>query len=461
MLQPSEIAAIRFGIGLSPMLSGPSDAAGILAQLAQFDQDAVDLPIPPFDMAHPSIAEQRAIGRDRNRANQSGDAAAIEAARVATDVLNDAMRDQLRMNLRMTLARGVAARDGFRERLTRFWADHFTVKSRNAGGHHLVTPYVEEAIRPHVAGRFVDLLWSATTHPMMLIYLNQVESFGPNSPLGQSKGRGLNENLARELLELHTLGVGAPYTGDDVLQLAKLLTGLTYTWRDGFAYDARMAEPGAESVLGVTYPADSDLSVVRTLIEDLAVHPATAQHISRKIARYFVADHPDDGLVAVMTDAFVASAGDLMAVYEAMLDHPAAWDPVLQKVKLPLDFVTSGLRALGLTAEQVMSLPDNRIHRSFLLPMRVMGQDWERPIGPDGWADEAEAWINPPGMAGRITWALRDPKLILSDLPDPREFVHWALGAEPPEQVLFAARAAETREEGVGIILASAAFQRR
>ncbi len=330
------------------------------------------------------------------------------------------------------IARAVGTSDGLRERLTRFWADHFTVVSRNGVTTHLVGSYVEEAIRPHVAGRFVDMLQAVATHPMMLVYLDQASSVGPASTLGQRRGQGLNENLAREVLELHTLGVDGTYSQTDVRELAELMTGLSVNAQGAFDYRVNAAEPGAETVLGVDYDAAAEVDTVLQALEGIAVHPDTARHIATKLAVHFLADSPNPDVIAAMTAAYGDTGGDLMAVYRAMLDHPAAWDATPAKVKTPFDFVTSAARALGVSADAIADLSRRDLTQFFEAPMRIMGQAWERPTGPDGWPEDAAAWVTPQGMAGRINWAMSMPARLIPDLPDPRDFVLGALGPTRP-----------------------------
>lgn len=452
------LAAIRFGTGLSPRHAPPRDAGAMLAALVGPDATAQAHPIAPFATAEPSLPAFRNLSRARRAALGTPQEAEAEAA--FQDIRLRA-RDQRIVHFHATLARGMTAPDGFRERLALFWADHFTVRARNAFGGHLVAPYVEEAIRPHLTGRFADMLRAVVTHPMMLDYLDQSQSMGPNSPSGQRQGRGLNENLARELLELHTLGVDGPYAQDDVRELAALLTGLMHDPDTGFDYRPRMAEPGAETVMGVTYSDSAELATVHAVLDDLAAHPATGAHLARKIAVHFVADDPDPSLVMALRDRYAATGGDLMAVYAALLDHPAAWAPELRKVKPPFGYMQSALRALDVPVARIVALDLQGSRRYLSGPLTVMGQSWEEPAGPDGWPEEAAAWVTPQGMAGRIGWAMDVPADLLDTLPDPRDFVTTALGAQAPEPVLFAARAAESLADGIGVILSSAAFNRR
>lgn len=448
------LAEIRFGLGLSPNIAAPADSAAMLTGLLGPDSAAFAHPVPAYLAAHPSPGEFK----EMIVARRTGGAAALRTYEAA----QDSVRELMRSSFAAYLSRAIITPDGFRERLVSFWADHFTVRSKLAIMRHLVGPYVEEAIRPNITGRFADLLKAAVTHPMMLIYLDQVRSAGPGSMSARNGRRGLNENLAREVLELHTLGVGAPYVQADVRQLAELLTGLTFSPEKGFTFRHQQAEPGAETVLGHQYGGSGDavLEDVYAVLDDLAAHPATAAHLARKIAVHFVSDTPDPGLVSALERAYLDTQGDLMAMYSTLLAHPASWEVEKAKVKPPFDFIRSALRALAVDPRQITSLSLRDLRRSYMAPMRVMGQPWETPTGPDGWPETAAAWITPQGMAGRISWAMDAAKLV-DPTPDPREFVNVALGNDTPDALQFAARAAESRVDGVGIILASPAFQRR
>jgi uncharacterized protein (DUF1800 family) len=430
----------------------------MLDRLAGPDEAARRWPVPAYDAARPDRATVRDTARAMRQAEGTPEAEAAAAA--YRSQRRAIFAEKLRLLAAVT-ARHVGTSDGLRERLVLFWADHFTVRARNAAGEHLVTPYVESAIRPHVAGRFADMLRAVVLHPEMLIYLDQANSYGPGSAAGLRLGRGLNENLAREVLELHTLGVDGPYTQDDVRELAELLTGLTWSAERGTHYRSDRAEPGAETVLGTTYPAWEDIALIEQALDDLAAHPATAAHLARKLATHFVADAPDPDLVTALADRFQETGGDLLAVTGALLDHPAAWAPDLAKAKPPFAFLASALRALGVDPDAIAALDERETRRLLVNPLALMGQPWEDPVGPDGWPEEAEAWISPQGLAARIGWAMRMPRQLLDPLPDPRDFVATALGPLAGEVTVFAAGAAESRHEGVGVVLASADFNRR
>lgn len=452
------LAAIRFGTGLSPRRPLVPDVDALVSDLMTPDRMQRQHRIDGYENVTPSLA---AIYRGNRRLRAARGTDTEEAALAHfRDLRADATDSRVNGHL-TTIARSLDSYTGLRERLTAFWADHFTVKARAFVQSHLITPYAEDAIRPHITGRFADMLKAVTLHPMMLTFLEQWRSTGPESELGKRTGRGLNENLARELLELHLLGVDGSYTQRDVRELAELLTGLVYHAQRGFYYDARMAEPGAERVLGIRFSPQADLNTVLTALEALALHPETAQHLAHKLAVHFVSPEPDTAMVAAMAAAYLDSGGNLFAMTKAMLVNPAAWTPEKTKVRLPMEYVTAGLRALGVTGSDVRGWDLRRYRGVFRNPLQVMGQTWEQPVGPDGWSEDETDWIIPQAMAGRISWALRAPSLLVDPLPDPRDFAVIALGDHLPDEVRFAADAAETAREGVGIVLASAAFQRR
>lgn len=452
-LSEASLIALRYGYGLSQRPI-PRDVAQMLGRLGREDEMARRYRVMPFD-------EVRALARRHNETRR------VRTEGEAQEKAYQAVRRDIRMaeeaHLMRAFARITDTDDPFRERLAWFWADHFTARARSfnlaAGG----AAYIDEAIRPHVAGRFGEMLKAVVTHPLMILYLDQVVSFGPNSPRAQREGRGLNENLARELLELHTLGVGGPYTQADVRQLAELLTGLTFSLKEGARFAPPIAEPGAETVLGVSYGGAGQARIedIHAVLEDLAVHPATAAHVCGKLAAHFTADVPDPEMVRQMVAAYRASGGDLMAVYHAMLGHRAAWAPGQGKVKQPFDFMASALVALRVPGRELVRMDSKAVRRLIRYPLARMGQPFLAPPGPDGWPDTAEDWITPQGVAERVTWAMRAPTRLVPALPDPRRFVLTALGEAATPRTVFAAGAAETVAEGIGLVLAAPEFQRR
>lgn len=456
----ADLAEIRFGYGRAPGIAGPEDAQAILDGLYRPDEMRLAFPIEPWKTFLNRVAAQRAQARIIRE--HSGSAKAETAKDARRKLVQNARRDSAGWALQ-TLMRAAKTETGFRERLVAFWADHFTAQGRVGVVRFASGPYIDDAIRPNMSGRFSDLLQAAVMHPLMLHYLDQDQSIGPNSARAKRAAgtKGLNENLAREVLELHTLGVNGPYSQTDVRELAELFTGMGLHPTKGFQFRKAWAEPGAETVLGVTYAAKPGLAPIRDALEDLALHPSTARHLAWKLAVHFVSDQPDADLIAHMSDAYLQSDGDLMALYAAMLEHPVAWRPDLQNVKPPMDFMASAFRALDVATSTVQAASVRDIRQGLLRPLIAMGQTWQKPDGPDGWEEADAHWLTPQGLARRTEWAMRLPIRLRPELPDPRRFVETTLGRYADEAVRFAAGAAESRTEAIGLVLLSPAFQRR
>ncbi|SEP86764.1 DUF1800 domain-containing protein [Thalassovita taeanensis] len=460
------LAEIRFGSGLSPAIEPAQSVAHMLDLLQGPDKAAERFPIEPFSEFRARMMRAQDYMKLRREMRGSPEAKQVKKA---LQVEKKVARQAQKRWLAMQLMRRSWTEDALRERLMGFWADHFTAQGKAGVLKRGGAPYVEESIRPHLTGSFADLLIAVTTSPVMLHYLDQEFSVGPNSEKAERRGSkaGLNENLAREVLELHTLGVDGPYDQTDVRQLAELFTGLTFSARNGTVFRKDFTEPGAETVMGVSYGGDKPrLADVHAALRDLAHHPATARHIAGKLAVHFLSDAPDPALVDQLEARFRETDGDLLQVYTALLEHPSAWQPALQNVKLPFEFMASALRALAVPPEMIgaISDPDQQekwLTQMFVAPLRVMGQPWESPLGPDGWPEEDSAWMTPQGLAARISWALIAPGKLLPELPDPRSFVTVALGPDAPDAVQFAAKAAESRHEGIALILSAPAFQRK
>jgi len=452
--EKSTFASIRFGFGIAVDAPPPAGAQALLDHVLGPDSIVGKYPVRKFER---QMREEVAVNRLR-KAVKSGDVGAEQKFKLA----QQASRDVYQRDVLTNVIRPLVSKDGFRERLVRFWADHFTIIAKGRVLRNTATSYVEEAIRPYITGSFSDLLRSAATHPVMLIFLDQVLSVGPNSRAGLKRGKGLNENLAREILELHTLGVGGAYTQTDVREFAELLTGLHFNRKNGFKFQPHRAEPGAETVLGKSYGSDTRAKIgdIYQALDDIAHHPDTARHISRKLAVHFVSDDPDQGLIDHITRAFSASGGNLPVAYAAMLEHPAAWQNFGRKAKQPFDYIVSGLRAMGVGADKLMSL-NRREYRLYLTaPMQVMGQTYQHPGGPDGWPEDMDNWITPQGMAARIQWALLTTQA-LAQVRDPQEFARFALRDAVGNGLLRAVGAAESRLEGMALVLASPQFNRR
>jgi uncharacterized protein (DUF1800 family) len=340
---------------------------------------------------------------------------------------------------------------GFAERLVWFWSNHFCV---NADGTVMAGAYEREAIRPHVLGRFADMLLAAESHPAMLIYLDNAQSMGANSVAGVNRDRGLNENLAREILELHTLGVRTVYTQEDVTSFAKVLTGWTILTTDGnpdhggeFLYHPRMHEPGAQTVLGKAY-RDTGIEQGRAVLNDLARHPATAKHIATKLARHFIADEPPPALVERLTQRFIETDGDLWQVSKALVSAPESWSPERAKIKRPGEWYVAMRRAAGLPAG------DGRL---LVQGTNRLGEPLWRPPAPRGFSDDNGAWLD--GLAHRLdaanAFAQNAPRV------DASAVMETALGPIASPTTRQAVARAESKAQALTLVLMAPEFQRR
>lgn len=356
------------------------------------------------------------------------------------------------------LAHGLAQPIGFAERWVMFWSNHFCVATRRGQIlRGVVGAYEREAIRPHVFGHFADLLVAAESHPAMLHYLDQRQSIGPNSPAGQRRQRGLNENLAREILELHTLGVGGGYVQADVTNFAKVLTGWSITGNEenldgfgGFTFAANRHEPGPQTVLGKLYPQsgqEQGLAVLR----QLAVHSSTAKFIATKLARHFVADKPPPALVARLEQEFRKTNGDLAALAKALITAPESASAPLTKLRTPMEFLLAAHRATGEKVERLPQLNN---------ALNLMGQPLWNPAGPNGHPDDVASIAAPKAIKTRLDLSLQFARP-LGGKHDPRELAEKLFGDALSAETRQAIARAETRPQGLALLLMSPEMQRR
>ncbi len=346
---------------------------------------------------------------------------------------------------------------GFNERMVMFWANHFCISTKKSQAVDMIAgAYEREAIRPYVFGRFADMLLAVETHPAMLLYLDNNQSIGPKSPANKTGNKGLNENLAREILELHTLGVGTGYSQADVTSFAKVITGwgINRLPRPGspggtFYFTDRQHEPGPQTILGKIY-AQGGVDQGKAVLADLARHPATAKHIATKLARHFVSDTPPPALVARLSDAYLKSDGDLGEVSRTLIAAPEAWTPQLLKMRSPLEYVAAMLRATGATQSP-------QVIRNAL---NAMGQPWWQPAGPNGFPDTVSAWASPESLSTRMDYA--NGLAVSADHSiDPRQFAESRLGALLSDHTRDAIARAESQPQGLGLAFLSPEFMRR
>jgi uncharacterized protein (DUF1800 family) len=340
------------------------------------------------------------------------------------------------------LLRAVYSDRQLEEVLTDFWFNHFNVFLDKGADRYLVTEYEREAIRPHVLGKFKDLLTATAKSPAMLFYLDNWQSVGPNAPQGRGPGggaRGLNENYGRELLELHTLGVDGGYTQKDVTEAARCFTGWTIfqPQRIGtFVFNARAHDRGEKTVLGVTIPAGGGMEDGEKVLDIVAHHPATAHFISRKLAMRFVADDPPEALVGRMAATFTKTDGDLRAVMKTMLESKEFFSQAAyqSKMKSPLEVVASAARAVNAEIDFAFPLANQ---------VAQLGEPLYRKQEPTGYSNNSQEWLNSAGLMARMNFALQ-----LADNKVPGVKVDASKFARPDDPI-------------AGIALGSPEFQKR
>jgi uncharacterized protein (DUF1800 family) len=340
---------------------------------------------------------------------------------------------------------------GLVERLVWFWSNHFCVSFDSTV---MAGAYEREAIRPHVLGRFADMLLAVESHPAMLFYLDNADSVGPTSVAGINRDRGLNENLAREILELHTLGVRTVYAQADVTNFAKVITGWTILppvnnpdHGGEFVFNKLMHEPAPQTLIGNTYP-DTGVAQGRGVLADLARHPATARHVAIKLARHFIADDPPPALVDRLTQRFLDTDGDLKEVAKTLIGAPESWAPEQAKIKRPGEWIVAGRRATGVQG-QVGQM--TRVQA-------LLGEPLWRPSAPKGFPDDNATWLD--GLALRLdsanTFAQR-----VGDGLDPQAVLEMALGPLASEETRLTVARAESKQQALAFLLMAPEFQRR
>lgn len=437
MMSGPAIALNRFGLGARPEDGAPSEPVGWLeAQYAAFQPRPAALASLP---ARADIAgalatyfeELRGLRREMGpRQQRSGAQTMQEMPADPNDELAglpQQLRRYIRGEARSTYLSLVAARANaalntpspFIERLVHFWANHFAISIDKLPVIALGGMLEMEAIRPHVLGRFADMLLAVEQHPAMLLYLDQAQSIGPGSPIVQRFGNrpalrqaGLNENLAREILELHTLGVGGGYEQSDVTELARAMTGWSVSGLTrgrgarfiglsgapgDFTFADMIHEPGTRTIMGRSYAQQGEAQA-RAVLADLAAHPKTAHHLATKLARHFAGDAPPPLLVERLAQAYLASNGSLPAMYRVLIAAPEAWQAAPVKFKSPWEWSLSALRALGTREVQGQQLAGL---------MQQLGQPVWRPGSPAGWDDIASAWAGPDALVRRVEAAER------------------------------------------------------
>ncbi len=346
---------------------------------------------------------------------------------------------------------------GLGERLVLFWSNHFCVSVQKGQLARAIAGALErEAIRPHVLGKFSDMLLAVEKHPAMLFYLDNRQSVGPRSRAGRNRKVGLNENLGREILELHTLGVDGGYTQAEVTAQAKIITGWTFVGAEEklgpvgtFVFTPNRHEPGDHMVLGKTY-RDTGVEQGEQALRDIARHPATALHIARKLARHFVADTPPPALVAHLAKVFRDTDGDLAAVSLALIQHDEAWKGALTKMRTPYEWLAAIARVTGAPRDV----------GQLIQPLALLGAPlWAVP-GPNGYPDTTAHWASPESLRSRLDLSATIARRV-GDRFNPSDLAEQLFDAALSPDTAQAIRRAESKQQGLAILLMSPEFQRR
>ncbi len=423
-----------------------------LAQRAEreMEQQAAAAPAQPGATAAPSDA----AGAD-NAENMAGTPETSMAAKPKRDPGPGIPQQLYLEEAKARIGAALGAELGLVERLVWFWSNHFCVSADKGGVRPLCGAYEREAIRANVLGRFADMLLAVESHPAMLVYLDNARSIGPDSLAGRNRGKGLNENLAREILELHTLGVRSGYSQEDVTSFAKVITGWTLAppkqdpERGGeFVFNPRMHQPGPQHVMGKRY-ADAGVEQGRAVLLDLARHPATARHLAQKLARAFVADVPPAALVESLAKRFEDTDGDLKEVAKTLVSSPEAWAAPREKLKTPGAWIVAALRATGASPPDI---------RPVLQAHNLLGAPLWRPPAPKGFPDDSAVWMD--GIAERLDIANQLARR-MAPLVDPEGAVDLALGPLATAETRQAVARAESRPQALALLLMAPEFQMR
>lgn len=525
-LATAAIAANRFGLGAraDELRTIAGDPRGwLLEQLDPQQRDPTPLSELPATgealLVFPSYLLRRGVAARLDRRPQApatpspdgsaGRSAEADGAGDAAQALQTTLRELIRESTREAtearLAAAIASATPFRERLVWFWSNHFALSGSKPPVTLLAPAFERDAIRPHVTGRFVDMLSAATRHPAMQLSLDNYRNLGPHSWYAQhpedyagglfpqtNAKIGLNENHARELLELHTVGVDAGYDQADVIGLARILTGwgirpafaarsdrrrllrqvfsatdplaavedeidaLTRDyarrpWQELFLFDERAHEPGPVTVMGRQYEDDGEQQGQRVL-NDLARHPAASRFLATKLCRHFIADEPPAAAVDRVAQACRDSEGDLAAMARALVTCPQAWEPSRRKFKRPDEYLVSTLRALT-------DRPDNLT--PFVGALIDMGQPPFRPPGPDGWPDSEEHWASPDGVWKRIEWVDTLARRVGFAGLDAATLGRTLLGGGLSQATMRAIEGASSPAQALVLLLVSPEFMRR
>ncbi|MEO0464731.1 MAG: DUF1800 domain-containing protein [Pseudomonadota bacterium] len=479
-MSKTSIALNRFGYGLHHGTRAPSEPqADLLRQLAAFNPrpgalaDRPDSSGEAGELIQVIRQQQRKSKQDAARAAEMS--SAQEVKKMTREERIDQLPPELRGKVREAYGRlradiearvnvAVASPTPFAERLVHFWSNHFSVTAQKQGTPFEVGNHEFYAIRPNLNGRFSDMLKAAVLHPAMLLYLDQWQSSGPNSPFNKRrKGRGrrgLNENLAREIMELHTLGVNGGYSQADVTEFARALTGWTVKGlarikrfaepqSSGAVFIAAAHEPGSRQVMGRNY-TDAGARQAVAILDDLAARPATARFLATKLARHFTSDTPPASLVTRLESDFLRTGGDLASLHRTLVRSPEPWANAPAKFRQPFEWLVSVMRFTG-----VETLGGRRT----IGVLRQLGQEpWKAP-SPAGFDDVNASWAGPDALLRRVELAERIARNAPADAIMERAQAAFPDALSEPTRTWLSR--AESGHQALGLMLVSPEMMRR
>ena len=447
------IAQNRFGLGAGPPEVAADPKSALLLQLQAYQQTPAAL----SGLSDSTTLGSTYAARMADASGVTDEAQKMAARREVRQWTRQVYRDEI--DARMSAA--LTTPTPFIERLVHFWSNHFAISVQKPQVYLLAGAFEREVVRPHVLGRFEDMLLAAERHAAMLIYLDQGQSSGPGSAAAvraANRGRrgrfGINENLAREIMELHTLGVRSGYSQADVTEFALALTGFGVGTPDRsdpgyFLFRPGRHEPGERHILGRTYAQEGEEQALAVL-RDIAAAEATAMHIATKLARHFIADDPPAAAVQRLAAAFRDSQGNLGVVYRALVDSPEAWQAAPAKFKTPWEWTISALRGLGV--DRLERPPAQRL-------LAQLGQPVWQPGSPAGYDDVAGSWAAPGALLRRVE-AARLLAARAGDV-DPRSLAQKLFAGTLSVTTQTEVANAESVRTGVALLLVSPDFQRR
>jgi uncharacterized protein (DUF1800 family) len=456
-MRANEIAIHRFGFGARNN------------ELQQASKDPImwlESQLVPMEFKNPNISSDNLISlvyefQKKKKAFRTESEQAIDKANAEKLMAMREPHQQLRKKINnlsnnasiQVLARAIKGPMPFQSKLLDFFSNHFSVSGGKLIMKALAPTLEREAIAPNLVGHFSDMLIAVEQHPAMLTYLNNRFSIGPDSTVGKRKTeRGLNENLAREILELHTLGVNGGYKQDDVIELAKAITGWSVAGpkskKSGFIFREKTHQPGSRTVLNKQY-SQKGVKKGEAILRDLANHPKTALFVCSKLARHFIADTPPNTVVTAMVKTWNETNGLLKNVLSTMIQHPDAWLEQSSKFKSPREFVISACRVC--TVKQIPELKLVQI-------LTQLGQAPFNAGSPEGYPDEEMYWLAAEALINRIDWSehLASDKNIPPSTIIKRNFIEGF-----SENSSLVVSRAESKKQGLALLLMSPEFQRR